>query len=147
MSLKARIQQDMKDAMRAAEKARLSTIRLILAAIKQREVDERKELDDVEIALVLEKMVKQRRESISQFEKAGRTDLVEQETAELAVIQPYLPEQLSESELSALIEETLMQSGATSVKDMGKVMALLKPRVQGRADMGAVSALIKARLG
>jgi uncharacterized protein YqeY len=147
MSLKARIQQDMKDAMRAAEKARLSTIRLILAAIKQREVDERKELDDVEIALVLEKMVKQRRESISQFEKAGRTDLVEQETAELAVIQPYLPEQLSESELSALIEETLTQSGATSVKDMGKVMALLKPRVQGRADMGAVSALIKARLG
>jgi uncharacterized protein YqeY len=147
MSLKARIQQDMKDAMRAAEKARLSTIRLILAAIKQREVDERKDLDDVEIALVLEKMVKQRRESISQFEKAGRTDLVEQETAELAVIQPYLPEQLSESELSALIEETLTQSGATSVKDMGKVMALLKPRVQGRADMGAVSALIKARLG
>ena len=147
MSLKARIQQDMKDTMRAAEKARLSTIRLILAAIKQREVDERKELDDVEIALVLEKMVKQRRESISQFEKAGRTDLVEQETAELAVIQPYLPEQLNESELNALIEEALAQSGATSIKDMGKVMALLKPRVQGRADMGAVSALIKGRLG
>jgi uncharacterized protein YqeY len=147
MSLKARIQQDMKDAMRAAEKARLSTIRLILAAIKQREVDERKDLDDVEIALVLEKMVKQRRESISQFEKAGRTDLVEQETAELAVIQPYLPEQLNESELEALIEEALTQSGATSIKDMGKVMALLKPRVQGRADMGAVSALIKGRLG
>jgi len=147
MSLKARIQQDMKDAMRAAEKARLSTIRLILAAIKQREVDERKDLDDVEIALVLEKMVKQRRESISQFEKAGRTDLVEQETAELAVIQPYLPEQLNESELNALIEEALTQSGAASIKDMGKVMALLKPRVQGRADMGAVSALIKGRLG
>jgi uncharacterized protein YqeY len=147
MSLKARIQQDMKDAMRAAEKARLATIRLILAAIKQKEVDERKELDDVEIALVLERMVKQRRESISQFEKAGRTDLVDQETAELAVIQPYLPEQLSESELNVLIEDALTQSGAVSIKDMGKVMALLKPRIQGRADMGTVSALIKARLG
>ena len=147
MSLKARIQQDMKDAMRAAEKSRLATIRLILAAIKQREVDERKELDDVEVTRVLEKMVKQRRESISQFEKAGRTDLVEREAAELAVIQPYLPEQLSESELNALIEDALRQSGAVSMKDMGKVMALLKPRIQGRADMGAVSALIKARLG
>jgi len=147
MSLKARIQQDMKDAMRAAEKSRLGTIRLILAAIKQREVDERKELDDVEVTLVLEKMIKQRRESISQFEKAGRTDLVEQETAELAVIQPYLPEQLDESELHTLIDEALAQSGASSIKDMGKVMALLKPRIQGRADMGAVSALIKARLG
>jgi uncharacterized protein YqeY len=147
MSLKARIQQDMKDAMRAAEKARLATIRLILAAIKQKEVDERKELDDVEVVLVLEKMVKQRRESISQFEKAGRTDLVEQETGEIAVIQPYLPEQLSESELTALVTEALTRSGAASIKDMGKVMALLKPRVQGRADMGTVSALIKARLG
>jgi uncharacterized protein YqeY len=147
MSLKARIQQDMKDALRAAEKARLATIRLILAAIKQKEVDERKELDDVEIALVLERMVKQRRESISQFEKAGRTDLVDQETAELAVIQPYLPEQLSESELNVLIEDALTQSGAVSIKDMGKVMTLLKPRIQGRADMGTVSALIKARLG
>jgi uncharacterized protein YqeY len=147
MSLKARVQQDMKDAMRAAEKSRLATIRLILAAIKQREVDERKELDDVEVTRVLEKMVKQRRESISQFEKAGRTDLVNQETAELAVIQPYLPEPLSESELNELIAEALAQSGATSLKDMGKVMALLKPRIQGRADMGAVSASIKARLG
>jgi uncharacterized protein YqeY len=147
MPLKARIQQDMKDAMRAAEKARLATIRLILAAIKQKEVDERKELDDVEVVLVLEKMVKQRRESISQFEKAGRTDLVEQETGEIAVIQPYLPEQLSESELTALVTEALIRSGAASIKDMGKVMALLKPRVQGRADMGTVSALIKARLG
>jgi uncharacterized protein YqeY len=147
MPLKARIQQDMKDAMRAAEKARLATIRLILAAIKQKEVDERKELDDVEVVLVLEKMVKQRRESISQFEKAGRTDLVEQETGEIAVIQPYLPEQLSESELTALVTEALTRSGAASIKDMVKVMALLKPRVQGRADMGTVSALIKARLG
>jgi uncharacterized protein YqeY len=147
MSLKARIQQDMKDAMRAAEKARLATIRLILAAIKQKEVDERKELDDVEVTLVLEKMVKQRRESISQFDKAGRTDLVEQETFELAVIQPYLPEPLGEGELNTLIDEALAQSGASSLKDMGKVMALLKPRIQGRADMGAVSALIKARLG
>ena len=147
MSLKARIQQDMKDAMRAADKPRLATIRLILAAIKQKEVDERKELDDVEVTLVLEKMVKQRRESISQFEKAGRTDLVDQETAELAVIQPYLPEPLNESELNTLIDEALAQSGAASVRDMGKVMALLKPGIQGRADMSAVSALIKARLG
>jgi uncharacterized protein YqeY len=147
MSLKERIQQDMKDAMRAAAKPRLATIRLILAAIKQKEVDERKNLDDVEVTLVLDKMVKQRRESISQFEAAGRTDLVDQEAAELAVIQAYLPEPLSERELHALIDEAMAQSGAASIKDMGKVMALLKPKLQGRADMGAVSASIKARLG
>jgi uncharacterized protein YqeY len=147
MSLKERIQQDMKDAMRAADKPRLGTIRLILAAIKQIEVDERKVLDDIEVTTVLDRMCKQRRESISQFEKAGRTDLVDQEAAELAIIQTYLPEPLSESELNLLIDETMVQSGAASIKDMGKVMALLKPRLQGRADMGAVSALIKARLG
>jgi uncharacterized protein len=147
MSLKERIQQDMKDAMRAADKQRLGTIRLMLAAIKQIEVDERKVLDDVEVTVVLDRMVKQRRESISQFEKAGRTDLVDQEAAELAIIQTYLPEPLSETELSALIDEAMSQSGAASIKDMGKVMALLKPKLQGRADMGAVSALIKARLG
>jgi uncharacterized protein YqeY len=147
MSLKERIQQDMKDAMRAADKPRLGTIRLMLAAIKQIEVDERKVLDDVEVTAVLDRMVKQRRESISQFEKAGRTDLVDQEAAELAIIQTYLPEPLSESELNRLIHEAMAQSGAASIKDMGKVMALLKPKLQGRADMGAVSALIKARLG
>jgi uncharacterized protein YqeY len=147
MSLKERIQQDMKDAMRAADKQRLGTIRLMLAAIKQIEVDERKVLDDVEVTVVLDRMVKQRRESISQFEKAGRTDLVDQEAAELAIIQTYLPEPLSETELSALIDEAMSQTGAASIKDMGKVMALLKPKLQGRADMGAVSALIKARLG
>ena len=147
MSLKERIQQDMKDAMRAADKPRLGTIRLILAAIKQIEVDERKDLDDTGITIVLDRMVKQRRESISQFEKAGRTDLVDQEAAELAIIQTYLPEPLSESELNALIDEAMAQTGASSIKDMGKVMALLKPELQGRADMGAVSAMIKARLG
>jgi uncharacterized protein len=147
MSLKERIQQDMKDAMRAADKPRLGTIRLILAAIKQIEVDERKDLDDTGITIVLDRMVKQRRESISQFEKAGRTDLVDQEAAELAIIQTYLPEPLSESELNALINEAMAQTGASSIKDMGKVMALLKPKLQGRADMGAVSAMIKTRLG
>jgi uncharacterized protein YqeY len=147
MSLKERIQQDMKDAMRAADKPRLGTIRLMLAAIKQIEVDERKVLDDVEVTTVLDRMVKQRRESISQFEKAGRTDLVDQEAAELAIIQTYLPEPLSESELNVLIDEAMTQTGAASIKDMGKVMALLKPKLQGRADMSAVSALIKARLG
>ena len=147
MSLKERIQQDMKDAMRAADKPRLGTIRLILAAIKQIEVDERKVLDDIEVTTVLDRMCKQRRESISQFEKAGRTDLVDQEAAELAIIQTYLPEPLSEGELNALIDEAMAQTGASSIKDMGRVMALLKPELQGRADMGAVSAMIKARLG
>jgi uncharacterized protein YqeY len=147
MSLKERIQQDMKDAMRAADKPRLGTIRLMLAAIKQIEVDERKVLDDAEVTVVLDRMVKQRRESISQFEKAGRTDLVDQEAAELVIIQTYLPEPLSENELNVLIDEAMAQTGAASIKDMGKVMALLKPKLQGRADMGAVSALIKTRLG
>jgi uncharacterized protein YqeY len=147
MPLKERIQQDMKDAMRAADKPQLATIRLMLAAIKQKEVDERKDLDDAEVTAVLDRMIKQRRESISQFEKAGRTDLVDQEKAELTVIQTYLPEPLSETEINALIDEAMSQTGAASIKDMGKVMALLKPRLQGRADMGAVSALIKARLG
>jgi uncharacterized protein YqeY len=147
MSLKERIQQDMKDAMRAAEKPRLATIRLILAAIKQIEVDERKNLDDTGVTIVLDRMVKQRRESISQFEKAGRTDLVDQEAAELAIIKTYLPEPLSDSELNVLIDEAMAQTGASSIKDMGRVMVLLKPELQGRADMGAVSAMIKARLG
>jgi len=147
MSLKDRIQQDVKDAMRAKDKPRLSAIRLITAAIKQREVDERIELDDAQVTAVLDKMAKQRRESISQFEKAGRDDLIAQETMELEIIQSYLPEQLGETEINALIDSTIQATGATSVKDMGKVMGQLKPKLQGRADMGAVSALIKARLG
>ncbi|MDX1697866.1 MAG: GatB/YqeY domain-containing protein [Thiohalobacterales bacterium] len=146
MSLKERIQQDMKEAMRAKEKARLATIRLILAAIKQREVDERIELDDDQVIAVLDKMAKQRRESIAQFEKAGRDDLIAQENAELEIIQPYLPKALGEDELNALIDAALQATGASSIKDMGKVMGQLKPKIQGRADMGAVSALIKSRL-
>jgi len=147
MSLKDRITQDVKDAMRAKDKPRLATLRLITAAIKQREVDERIELDDTQITLVLDKMVKQRRESIVQFEKAGRDDLITIETSELEIITPYLPEQLGEDEINALIDSALEQTGATSVKDMGKVMGQLKPKLQGRADMGAVSALIRAKLG
>ncbi len=147
MSLKDRIQQDMKAAMRSGDKPRLATIRLILAAIKQKEVDERTELGDAEVTAVLDKMAKQRRESISQFEKAGRDDLVGQETGELELIQEYLPEPLGEAEINALIDAALADTGATSLKDMGKVMGQLKPKLQGRADMGAVSALIKARLG
>jgi uncharacterized protein YqeY len=147
MTLKDRIQQDVKDAMRAKEKARLGAIRLITAAIKQREVDERIELDDAQITAVLDKMAKQRRESISQFEKAGRDDLIAQEVMELDIIQSYLPEQLGEDEINALIDNAIQATGAISIKDMGKVMGQLKPKLQGRADMGAVSALIKARLG
>ena len=146
MSIKDRIQQDMKDAMRAKDKARLGTIRLILAAIKQREVDERIELDDEQVIVVLDKMAKQRRESISQFELASRDDLIAQENFELGIIQPYLPEALGEDELKALIDAAMAASGASSIKDMGKVMGQLKPKIQGRADMSAVSALIKSRL-
>jgi uncharacterized protein YqeY len=147
MSLKDRIQQDVKDAMRAKDKSRLAAIRLITAAIKQREVDERVELDDAQVTTVLDKMAKQRRESISQFEKAGRDDLIAQEVMELEIIQSYLPEQLGDDEINALIDIAMQASGATSIKDMGKVMGELKPKLQGRADMSAVSALIKARLG
>ncbi len=146
MQLKTRIQDDMKAAMRAADKERLATIRLILAAIKQREVDERIQLDDAQVLAVLEKMVKQRRESIAQFQSGGRADLVARENAELAVLAHYLPEQLSEQELEQLVSETISATGAASIKDMGKVMNALKPRVQGRADMGALGARIKARL-
>jgi len=147
MSLKDRINQDVKDAMRAKDKPRLATLRLITAAIKQREVDERIELDDTQVTLVLDKMVKQRRESIVQFEKAGRDDLIAIENNELDIIIPYLPEQLGEDEINALIDAALEQTGASSIKDMGKVMGQLKPKLQGKADMGAVSALIKSRLG
>jgi len=147
MSLKDRILQDVKDAMRARDKPRLATIRLITAAIKQQEVDERIELDDTQVLALLDKMCKQRRESISQFEKAGRDDLIAQETSELELIQTYLPEQFGEDEIAALIDEAMASTGAASIKDMGKVMGQLKPKLQGRADMGAVSAMIKAKLG
>jgi uncharacterized protein YqeY len=146
MSLKARITDDMKTAMRARETARLGTIRLLLAAIKQKEVDERAELDDAAISSIVEKLIKQRKDSISQFQAAGRDDLVAAEQAELAVLQAYLPEQLSASEIEAAVSTAIAESGASSAKDMGKVMGLLKPRLAGRADMGQVSALIKARL-
>ncbi len=147
MSLKDRITDDVKDAMRARDKPRLATLRLITAAIKQQEVDERIELDDTQLLSLLDKMCKQRRESISQFEKAARDDLVAQEVSELAIIKSYLPEQLGEAEIAALIDETMAATGAASIKDMGKVMGQLKPKLQGRADMAAVSAMIKAKLG
>jgi len=146
MSGKESLQQDMKEAMRAGDKRRLGVIRLILAAVKQREVDERIELDDAQVTAVLDKMAKQRRESIDQYQKAGRDDLVEQESFELEVLKSYLPEQLSESEIDALIEAAVQATGASSMKDMGKVMGQLKDKLQGRADMGAVSGKIKARL-
>lgn len=146
MSLKARITDDMKTAMRAKETARLGTIRLLLAAIKQKEVDERIELDDAAVSSIVEKLIKQRKDSISQFQAAGRDDLVAAEQAELVVLQAYLPEQLSAAEVEAAVAAAIAESGASSAKDMGKVMGLLKPRLAGRADMGEVSALIKARL-
>jgi uncharacterized protein len=145
--LKARIQDDMKTAMKAGEKVRLGVIRLILAAVKQREVDERIELDDAQVLAVLDKMVKQRRDSIEQYGAAGRQDLVDVERYEVEVIQGYLPAALSEADVAALLESAVEASGASRMGDMGKVMAILKPQIQGRADMGAVSALVKRRLG
>ena len=139
--------QDVKDAMRAKDKPRLATLRLITASIKQQEIDERIELNDAQVLALLDKMCKQRRESISQFEKAGRDDLIAQEVSELELIQTYLPEQLGDDEITALIDEAMTATGAASIKDMGKVMGQLKPKLQGRADMGAVSAMIKAKLG
>ena len=147
MSLKERIQEDMKAAMRAKDAARLSAVRLLLAAMKQKEVDERVELADADVLGVIEKMVKQRRESIAQYEKAARTDLAAQEQFEIGVLQAYLPQQLGEAELAQAVAAALAEAGAASVKDMGKVMALLKPRLAGKADMGKVSALVKAKLG
>ncbi|MGA2363899.1 MAG: GatB/YqeY domain-containing protein [Steroidobacteraceae bacterium] len=146
MSLRERLQEDMKTAMRAGQKERLGTIRLILAAVKQREVDERITLDDSQVIAALEKMGKQRRESIAQFESGGRSDLVAKETAELAIITAYLPTQLSDAELEALIQAAIKQTGAATVKDMGRVMSVIKSQAQGRADMAAVGARIKARL-
>ncbi len=146
MALKERITEDMKAAMRAGQKERLGTVRMILAAIKQREVDERVSLDDPQVLVVLEKMVKQRRESIAQFETGGRADLVAKEQAEVALLQQYLPAQLSATELEALIGKAIASTGAASLKDMGKVMAALKGDLAGRADMGAVSARVKQML-
>ncbi len=146
-ALKAQINEDMKTALKAGDKRRLGTVRLIMAAVKQREVDERIALDDAQILAVLDKMLKQRRDSIDQYSKAGREDLVEQEHFEVEIIQAYLPQGLSEQEIDALVVAAVSESGAAGVRDMGKVMALLRPQVQGRADMGVVSALVKQRLG
>ena len=147
MSLKARITEDMKNAMRAKDGARLSTIRLLLAAIKQREVDERIELTDADVLAIIDRMVKQRRDSISQFEAGHRADLVAVERAEVDVLSAYLPAQASAEEIDALIAETIAATGAAGVAGMGKVMAVLKPRLAGRADLAAVSARVKAKLG
>ena len=147
MSLKDRIQDDMKIAMRAKDKQRLGAIRLILAAIKQREVDERIELSDTQVLAVLEKMLKQRRESLAQYQNAGRADLAAQEAFEVELIQSYLPAPLSEAELDALIGQAIATTGAQSVRDMGKVMALIRDQAQGRADLAAVSARVKAHFG
>ena len=147
MALKDRITEDMKTAMRAADKERLGTVRLLLAAIKQREVDERITLDDGQVVAVIEKMIKQRREAIGQFESGGRSELVAKETAEIGVLQGYLPAQLTTAEVDALITEAIAATGAASIKDMGKVMGFVKPKAQGRTDMGALSARIKQKLG
>jgi len=145
-ALKTRINEDVKTAMRNKDKALLGTLRLITAAIKQREVDERIELDDAQVLVVLDKMVKQRKDSIEQFSKANRHDLREIEEAELAIIITYLPEQLDDAEIESMITEAIATTGASEMKDMGKVMGILKPRLQGRADMGQVSGKIKAKL-
>jgi uncharacterized protein len=147
MALKERITDDMKAAMRSGEKERLGIIRMITSAIKQREVDERITLDDTQVLSVLEKMIKQRKESVVQFKAGNRQDLVDKESAEIALLQGYLPAALSDAEIDALIKEAVAASGAASIKDMGKVMAIIKAKAQGRADMAAVGAKIKAKLG
>jgi uncharacterized protein len=147
MPLKERITDDMKAAMRSGEKERLGVIRMITAAIKQREVDERIALDDSQVLSVLEKMIKQRKESVVQFQAGNRPDLVDKEAAEITLLQGYLPAQLSDAELDTLIADAIASTGAASVKDMGKVMGIIKGKAQGRADMAAVGAKIKAKLG
>jgi len=132
--------------MRARDSARLSTVRLLLAAVKQKEVDERVELTDIDVVTIIEKMIKQRRESIAQFEKASRQDLADKEKAEIGVLSAYLPQKMSDSEVAAAVAAAVSETGASGIKDMGKVMALLKPRLAGRADMGAVSSLVKSKL-
>jgi len=145
-TLKPQLQTDMKSSMKSGDKNRLGVIRLMLAAIKQIEVDERIELDDTRVIAVLDKMAKQRRESITQFDQAGRDDLSAIEQAELNIIREYLPAALSEAEINQLVEKSIASTGAASIKDMGKVMGMLKPQLQGHADMGQVSQLIKSRL-
>jgi hypothetical protein len=146
MSLKDRITADMKTAMKAGDRDRLGVIRMALAAIKQREVDERRELTEADVLAAIEKMVKQRRESVSQYESGGRSDLAAKENFEIGVLSEYLPEPLSDDELAALIDAAIAETGAESLRDMGKVMAKIRDEAQGRTDMGAVSARVKARL-
>ena len=147
MTLKQQLTEDMKTAMRGGDKHRLGVVRLILAAVKQREVDERIELDDTQVLAVLEKMLKQRKDSVTQYAAAGREDLAEVERAEMVIIEAYLPAKLSEAEVDALISDAIAETGASTARDMGKVVALVKTKAAGRADMGQVSARIKARLG
>ena len=146
MNLKEKITEDMKAAMRAKESARLSTIRLLLAAMKQKEVDERVVLEDADVLSIIEKMLKQRRESIAQFEKAARSDLAGVEKAEIAVLSAYLPQQMGEAEVAEAVAAAIRETGAAGPKDMGKVMGLLKSRLAGRTDMGKLSGLVKAKL-
>ncbi|CAG0940863.1 putative protein YqeY [Gammaproteobacteria bacterium] len=146
MSLKARINDDMKAAMRGGEKLRLGTIRMLMAAIKQREVDDRREMADTDVLQIVEKLIKQRREAATQFASAGRGDLEARETEEAGILSAYLPAQLDEAGIRALIEDALASTGAAGVRDMGKVMNALRPKLQGRADMSQVSNLVKARL-
>ena len=147
MTLKAQISEDMKTAMKAGDKERLKVVRLILAAVKQIEIDQRIDLDDAGVLSVLDKMVKQRRDSVSQFQDGGRQDLVDIELQEISVLDTYLPEQLNDAELDEIIDEAIADSGAESIRDMGKVMGQVKAKAAGRADMGAVSAKVKERLG
>ena len=147
MSLKARITEDMKAAMRSGEKDRLSCIRMLQAGIKQREVDERIELDDAQVVAVIDKMIKQRKESVAQFQAGNRADLVAKESAEIDVLSGYLPAQLGAAEIDGMIKDAISATGAASMKDMGRVMGVLRPKVQGRTDMGALSARIKSALG
>jgi len=147
MSLKERITDDMKAAMRSGEKERLGAIRMITSAIKQREVDERITLDDAQVLSVIEKMIKQRKESLAQFQAGNRPDLADKESAEIALLRSYMPEQLSDDDLNKMISDAIAATGAASIKDMGKVMGIVKGKAQGRADMAAVGARIKAKLG
>jgi hypothetical protein len=146
MTLRERVNEDVKTAMRGREAERLGTLRLLTAAMKQREVDERITLDDAGVVAVIERMLKQRKDSVAQYEQAGRQDLADAEKREMAILQAYLPQQLSGDEIAAIVAQAVAESGAKSPADMGKVMAIVKPRVAGKADMGKVSALVKARL-
>lgn len=146
MSLKQQISEDMKTAMRAKETARLGAIRLLLAAMKQKEVDERIELSDADVLAIIDRMLKQRRDSISQYEAAGRQELADAEKFEISVLQTYMPRQMSEAEVAVAIEQAISATGAAGAQDMGKVMGILKPQLAGRADLGKVSGLVKARL-